>query len=260
MGAGIILGQVYAGTAGMVWSHAFIVSGTITVVLGMLCWWLVREPVRGGKEKVLQELIESGKHYERKLTWQAFRHAVLSHRSNAILLWQGFFSSLPWGIIFVFLNDFLSQERGFSVPDATFLVAVFGLGCALGGILGGYFGQELAAIHRSYLPLFMAITTILGILPFVGLLNSTSPNAHGFWGISYAIMGGLIPSLPSVNVRPCLINVNPPESRGASLTTANLLINLGRGVGPCCITLIQSMFKVDRKFAFNVTVSSCCLE
>jgi translation initiation factor 4G len=256
MGAGIILGQVYAGTAGMVWSHAFIVSGSITIVLGILCWWLVREPVRGGKEIVLRELIESGNRYERKLTPQAFRHAVISHRSNAILLWQGFFSSLPWGIIFVFLNDFLSQERGFSVPDATFLVAVFGFGCAMGGILGGYFGQELAAIHRSYLPLFMAVTTILGILPFVGLLNSSFPNAHGFLGITYAILGGLIPSLPSVNVRPCLINVNPPESRGASLTTANLLINLGRGVGPCCITLIQSMFQVDRKFAFNVTVSN----
>ena len=50
---------------------------------------------------------------------------------------QGFFANIPWGVMFVFLNDFLSQERGLSVPDATFIVAIFGVGGAVGGILGG---------------------------------------------------------------------------------------------------------------------------
>jgi translation initiation factor 4G len=36
-----------------------------------------------------------------------------------------------------FLNDYLSQEKGFSVPDATFMVMLFGIGCAIGGICGG---------------------------------------------------------------------------------------------------------------------------
>jgi MFS family permease len=254
MGLGIIAGQVYAGAMVQPWYHAFTVSAVVTAVLGVLCLFLVKDPVRGGTEKVLQEMIKGGARYERKLTWSAFHHMIQNNRSNFILLWQGFFSSLPWGVIFVFLNDYLSQERGFSVPDATYLVAVFGVGCAVGGILGGYFGQFAMDMNRSYLPLFMSITTILGVLPFLGLLNLHFSNAQGLLGNMCAGFGGLIASLPSVNVRPCLINVNPPESRGASLTAANLLINLGRGVGPCCITLIQSVGKVDRKFAFNVTV------
>lgn len=255
MGLGIILEQVYAGSSYTVeWSDAFLVSGTIQCILAILCLILVKDPVRGGKEKVLQSMLQAGTRYERKLTWSTFYHAVRHNPSNAILLQQGFFSSLPWGVIFVFLNDYLSQERGFSVPDATYLVAIFGIGCAAGGILGGYIGQVVMEIDRSYLPLFMAVTTVLGILPFLALLNSTFTNAHGILGLLCAGLGGMIASLPSVNVRPCLINVNPPESRGASLTAANLLINLGRGVGPSCITLIQFVGNVDRKFAFNVTV------
>jgi predicted MFS family arabinose efflux permease len=152
------------------------------------------------------------------------------------------------------LNDFLSQERNFSVPDATFLVFLFGLGCAVGGVLGGYLGQKAQAINRSYLPLFMSATTLLGILPFLGLLNSNFSSARGPRAVFFSISGGIIASLPAVNVRPVLINVNPPETRGASLTAANLLINLGRGFGPSCITLMGTIWHVDRKFAFNVTV------
>jgi translation initiation factor 4G len=177
-----------------------------------------------------------------------------NNESNVILLWQGFASSVPWGIIFIFLNDYLSQERGFSVPDATYLVAVFGAGCAIGGILGGYWGQLLMLKDRSYLPWFMSATTFLGIIPFLILLNVHFPNAHGWGAVLCALSGGLIASLPSVNVRPCLINVNPPETRGAALTAANLIINVARGAGPSCITLMGAVFQFNRQFSFNVTV------
>jgi hypothetical protein len=72
--------------------------------------------------------------------------------------------------------------------DATFMVILLGIGCALGGIRGGYIGQQLCMkYNRSHLPLFMDVTTFLGILPFVGLLNSECPDHHGreifhFWG------------------------------------------------------------------------------
>lgn len=270
MGLGIVLGQVYAGSIGntMGWQHAFFVSSGMTVIsgLGVAIW--VQEPIRGGKEKVLQDMLQQGKRYDRKLTWRGFWHAMMHNRSNFILMAQGFFSSLPWGIIFVFLNDYLSQERGFSVPDATFIVLLFGVGCAIGGILGGYMGAWIQSINRTFLPLFMSLTTVLGVLPFLGLLNGHTTNAHGLWAMMYSIMGGLIASMPAVNVRPCLINVNPPETRGASLTAANLIVNLARGIGPCCITIMGSIFRVSRQVSFNVTlvvfwvisaVQLCCL-
>lgn len=256
MGIGIIAGQVYAGEVGSTlgWSHAFYVSSIVTLGTAILVMCLVQEPIRGGKEEVLQDMLRHGTRYERTLSWKGFCHAMHNNESNRILMWQGFFSSVPWGIIFVFLNDYLSQERGFSVPDATFLVFMFGLGCAAGGVFGGYWGQVIQSWNRAWLPLFMAVTTFMGIFPFVGLLNSTFTSAHGIMAIFYSIMGGCIASLPSVNVRPCLINVNPPETRGAALTAANLIINLARGAGPSCITLMGAIFGVNRRFSFNVTV------
>lgn len=256
MGLGIILGQVYAGIVGNTrgWQSGFFVSSILTAVLGLCVAIWVQEPVRGGKEKVLQAMIKQGKRYDRTLTWDGFLNAMQNNRSNIILMAQGFFSSLPFGVLFVFFNDYLSQERGFSVPDATFIVLVFGFGCAVGGILGGYLGAKIQAIQRSLLPVFMAVTTMVGILPFFGLLNGHTTNAHGYRPIFYAFMGGCFSSMPSVNVRPCLINVNPPEVRGISLTVSNLVINLARGVGPSCITLLGSSFQLSRQISFNITL------
>lgn len=258
MGLGIVMGQVYAGMVGSSkgWPHTFFVSSIVTLISAVMVLVWVREPIRGGKEKVLQDMIKSGAKYDKTLTWEGFIHAMRHNESNFILLWQGFFSSLPWGIIFVFLNDFLSQEKGFSVPDATFMVMLFGLGCAIGGILGGYCGQMLMRYNRSYLPLFMATTTFLGFFPFFGLLNSTFRNPRGYIAMFYSVTGGCIASIPSVNVRPCIINVNPPETRGAALTAANLIIMVARGVGPSCITLMGAIWHVDRQFSFSVTLFS----
>ena len=256
MGMGIILGQVYAGAVGNTkgWQYGFYVSSVLSGILGICVAIWVQEPVRGGKEKVLQDMLLQGKRYDRKLTWDGFWNAMRNNRSNRIIMAQGFFSSIPWGIIFVFLNDYLSQERGFSVPDATFIVLVFGIGCAVGGIIGGTLGSRIQSFRRSLLPIFMAGTTLLGVLPFIGLLNGHTTNAHGYWAVMYSFMGGCISSMPSVNVRPCLINVNPPETRGASLTAANLIINFARGIGPSCITILGSSFHLNRQLSFNVTL------
>lgn len=259
MGLGMIVGQVYAGTVGpqVGWPHVFVMSSLLQAITALFVFVWVREPTRGGKEKALQDLLESGKKYDRQLTYSGFVHAMQHNRSNSILLWQGFFTSLPWGIIFCFLNDFLSQEKGFSVPDATLLVMVFGIGCGIGGIAGGYIGQLCLQKNRKYLPYFMAVTTALGILPFIALLETNFENdaGVGYLAMTYSLLGGCIASLPSVNVRPCIINVNPPETRGAALTASNLLITLGRGIGPSCITLMGTIAKLSRQTAFNWTLT-----
>ena len=130
----------------------------------------------------------------------------------------------------------------------------YGIGCAGGGILGGYWGQLLQAKNRMYLPVFMASTTFLAIVPFAILLNTSFTNAHTIGAMVLATSAGFTLSLPSVCVRPCLLNVNPPETRSAALTAATLFTNIGKGFGPSCVTLLISLFHVDRHFAMNLTV------
>jgi translation initiation factor 4G len=253
MGLGILSGQLYAGFNG--WRQAFFLSSGLQLMVALLSLWSIQDPQRGAKELALQELFQSGSQYDRKLTFQSFHASVMKNKSNSILIWQGFFSSIPWGVIFCFLNDYLSQERGFPVPDATFLVFLFGVGCTLGGVLGGWAGGWLGTLqHESGLPFFMAVSTGAGILPFYFLLNSSFINPRGFENIGLAVSCGLVASLPAVNVRPCLISINPPETRGSSLTAANLLIQLGRGIGPSFVTGVICQFHTSRQFAFNLSV------
>ena len=255
MGAGILFGQVYAGVVGSQngWRGPFYLSGALTILSSLLVLWFVKEPVRGGKEKVLQDMLASGTKYEKKLTFEDFVHAMLRNQSNSLLIWFGFFTSIPWGVIFTFLNDYLSQEQSMSVPDATMLVLWFGIGCALGGILGGYLGQLTMNMDRKYLPYFMAASTFLGMFPFLALLNGPFHTA-GILPCFYALLGGCVANLPSVNMRPCIINVNAPQVRGASLNASNIAINLARGAGPSCITLMGAIWGVSRRFSFNVTL------
>jgi len=256
MGAGIVFGQVFAGYVGdeWRWELPFYVSGVLSMVTAGLVMMYVEEPVRGGKEKVIQDILKKGGTYDRKLTLEGFWKAMRHNNTNILLIVQGLTSGIPWGIIFVFLNDFLSQEQGMSVPDATILVLIFGVGSAAGGIAGGFLGQWTTNINRTYMPLFMAISTLLGTLPFLGLLNFPMHKADLESG-TYAFVGGLVANLPSVNVRPIIINVNPPEVRGATLTAANLVINLARGIGPLFMTATCNYYDISRRSSFSIMLT-----
>lgn len=255
MGAGILFGQVFAGTLGAErgWQEPFILSGFSSIFTSLLVLYFVREPVRGGKEKVLQDMIANGTKYDRKLTRDGFIKAMTKNKTNVLLMISGFTTNIPWGIIFTFLNDYLSQEQGLSVPASTYLVFWFGIGAASGGILGGYFGTMAMKVNRTLLPIFMAVSTFFGIFPFFGLLD-LDIDGPTLLAIFFSWSGGCIANLPSVNVRPCLLNVNPPETRGAAMTAANLIINVARGAGPSLMILAQSYYGFSRRYSFNVTI------
>lgn len=255
MGGGILFGQVFAGMIGDVhgWKRPFYVSGVLSIVTSFMVLYFVREPVRGGKEKVLQAMIANGTKYDRKLTMDGFLHAMTQNKTNVLLMLQSFSTSVPWGIIFTFLNDYFSQEQGMSVTASTVLILWFGFGCASGGIIGGAIGTQMMRINRAMLPLFMAFSTILGILPFMGLLD-LKLNGASLLAIFLAFVAPLIANLPSVNVRPCILNVNPPETRGAAMTAANMMVNVARGFGPSLVTLSQRFFGASRQYSFNLAL------
>lgn len=64
-------------------------------------------------------------------------------RVAVVLLLQGLFGCLPWGVVQTYINDYLHQQKGLSVELATTVITVFGVGCAFGVIAGGAAGQAL---------------------------------------------------------------------------------------------------------------------
>ena len=62
---------------------------------------------------------------------------LLAVRTNLLILLQALPGTVPWGVFFVYLNDYYAHDKGFSVQDATLLVMVIGAAALAGGFVGG---------------------------------------------------------------------------------------------------------------------------
>ena len=78
--------------------------------------------------------------------WADIR-AVLGIRSFQVLIVQGVVGSVPWQAMAMF--TVWLQLRGFSDLEASSLQALFSVGCALGGVLGGNLGRRGATGRQA---------------------------------------------------------------------------------------------------------------
>ena len=253
MGTGVLIGQLVAGMYGESagWRFPFFILGVPNFMIAFAMKTIVTDPVKGGKEAALKEMISSGGSYDVQLNWVTFKKAM-SNRTTSLLILQSFVGSVPWGLIFIYLNDFLTQEKGMPNSDATAIIGVFGAGAGVGAVAGGWAGQLSYQINRSYLPVMMSVTQLLGTLPCLLLINTSSSSATPEI-LFYAFVTGCLANIAGINVRPALINVNLPEARPAALSVANLAVNLARGLSPILVTMIQ-VVGGTRLTAFNLVV------
>lgn len=233
---GVAVGQLLAGMVGPShgWRLPFILVAIPAILLVVLFYFTVQEPVRGQQEA------QTGVH-EGRLDWRLYPQ-LFRIASNRWVFIQAALATVPWGVFFTFLNDFYAQDKGFSVEKATLIVLGAGGASILGGFLGGLWGNRLYNRHPRYLPLFCAMTTVLGVLPAQALIFYPSqvgvadPNL-----LPPLILGGLAGfclAMTAANVRAVLLNVNTPHTRGAIFALYNLADDLGRGFGPALISLL----------------------
>ena len=130
---------------------------------------------------------------------------------------QGLPGCLPWGLIGAFLNDYL-QNQGFSKQIATLIVMTFGSGGTLGCIVAGVSGSRLYAWRKGAVAVFMGVAVWLGMPAVFVLVDSASVLT---WPLplllAFTFLGGALASVAGVLVRPLVMNVNMPESRGVAL-------------------------------------------
>jgi predicted MFS family arabinose efflux permease len=126
--------------------------------------------------------------------------ARLFQTTSAVLIFvQGFPGCLPWGMIFVFLNDYLSEDRGMSVQSATGVLTCFGVGGLFGQLFGGWLGQRLYNRDVRYQCILMGTSTLVAVIPILYLINGE--NTASFQIFIVALIGGFIVNINGPNVR-----------------------------------------------------------
>jgi len=240
---------MYGETEG--WRYPFFVLGVPSLMIAVATKVVIDDPARGGKEPALSNMIKEGGSYDVRLDWNTFVN-TMRNATTYLLILQSFVGSIPWGFIFVFLNDFLTQEKGMGNGDATAIIGIFGVGAGVGAVAGGWAGQECYKIDRSYLPIMMGVTQALGTIPCMVLINTSATSAT-FFILVCSFATGCLANIAGINVRPALINVNLPEARPAALSVANLVVNLARGLSPVLVTVIQ-VAGGSRLMAFNLVI------
>lgn len=254
-GLGIAGGQLIAGFIGPEygWRLPFIVVALPNFVFILLFWMTIREPARGITEDSLKELIENGQVYTGRIDWTLYKE-IFRIKTNILVFIQGIPGCVPWGVFFIFLNDYLAQNKGFTVESATLIVMAAGAFVILGGFAGGYIGNWCYNRKPSNLALLAGVSAIVGTIPTALLINY--PSQVGMAEPSLvlpfivAAISGFTIALPGPNLTVMVLNVNTPETRGSIFSLYNLVDALGKGFGPVVISLLIGV--LGRTAAFNI--------
>ena len=263
MGLGIAIGQLVAGTLGPShgWRLPFIIVASPNFVLGVLFLATIAEPARGRAEAGLSDLSEAALAtggdaivHGGAITRESYRN-LFRVRSNLLIFLQGAVGTVPWGVFFVYLNDFMAQDKGYTVEAATAIVLAIGGLSIAGSFAGGLFGNVVYNRNPRHLPVLCALCTVAAVLPTAALINypAQGASATGVLGpIAIGSIAGFLAGVTGPNVRAMLLNVNAPETRGSIFALYNLADDLGRGLGPFFISAL--IVAMGRQGAFNVSI------
>lgn len=246
-GLGYLMGAAIAGTVGprFNWRYPFAIIALPNFIIIPLFYFLAKEPERGGVEPALRGLIKRGLTYDYKAKLSDFKRAI-SIRTNLFLNLQSIAGCIPWGVLPIWVITFFVQEKGLTIPMATFFGLAFGGARIVGNIYGGYLGDFLRKKNILWRTI-LCIATILGAIPFIAVvigypapadprfLPILLPLLLGFVGISLASIAG-------PNIRAIFLDVNVPENRGIMLSVANITDVMGGGIGPLLGGILADKF------------------
>lgn len=130
---------------------------------------------------------------------------LIQTKTVICILLQGLPGCIPWGIIYVFMNDYFSNEKGLSIQKATYALTLIGIFGLVGQLFGGYFGEILHRKDKRYQCFLMAASPFLSVFPLLYLINTDMPGS----GIFYftACVTGFVSNIAGPNVKSVLQSV-----------------------------------------------------
>jgi len=217
------------------WRLPFVLAALPNFFIAVIFWFTCREPARGAGEKAIQQELAQGLEYKRRIQLRDYLR-LLRNRTNLYFIFQGIPGTVGWGVIPFWMVTFYTMQKHVSIALATKLSLVIGVGMILGGFVGGLVGDRLHRRSRRYLPLLCGYTTLAGLLFFFAMIHypfPDQPSAGDMTGpLLVGVVAGFLITITSSNIRAIVLNVNPPENRGAMMSIFTLTDSLGKGAGP----------------------------
>ncbi len=248
------------------WRLYFISIGIVVLLSGLLCYFYVTEPKRGGQSKELRDVLKDRSiEYDFKIDKELMRSTMLS-RTNIAALIEGIFTNVFMGSLDMIILPYLQTPPHNLSPLITGLfIVIFGVtGRVIGQILLARASDKLAEKNDVRRIGFIILSLVGGSITFVLMffvpLPSLTPeegaNIVLFFSLPLTyVMGVLIlgsdavSSLYMVNQPPILQEINLPEAQGQIVSWNQFLENIGYGMGPLIAGIFISIFGQDYKIS-----------
>jgi len=226
----MVLGILLLGAIG--WRNIFFLTGAIGVLLSLVIFFFVREPVRGGTEPEL-----AGASQTTQVRFS--RKAVVSLLKKPTLLFifaNSFFGVIPWQVITFWSFRYLETERGYPQERLFLVMVIVVLLLAAGFPIGGTIGDRL--FQRTPRGRLTVSTTGILLGAIFLAIAVTRPNSQAlFFEIALGLAALFMP-FAGPNAVATIYDVTEPEVRSTANALMNFLEQLGSASAPALAGLI----------------------
>jgi len=247
MGGGVFLGQCIAALFGANdWRFPFVLVAVPCFMFAGLIELTTEEPARGGQEDSIEALYQhTGVHYKPTLTMRHI-YVAFANRTNLLIIFQAFPGNVPWGVIMVYLHDFLMQDLGLSSSQGLLAITVLAASAFVGVVFGGWIAEKIYARGSQQLIVFCAVCNAVRALPWIflfgwarmfGSLNAASTSCYISF-FTLLTIAGCLATVASAGTGAMLLNVNLPEIRGSIAALYSVLDDVSKGLGVLFISAL----------------------
>lgn len=241
------------------WRLFYFVSGSLFIVLAIYLLIYFKEPMRGAMEhEIAKVLSATGSRYNYKITKETVK-SVLFSSSNILVLVEGIFTSLFFGIVDLVLIPYIQGPPTNISPSVfSYIILIFSIPATLiGSVLLAKFSDKLAeksSRNRIYLIIIgLIIGAIFSALVFtIQIPSLTLEQGNSFKDVfvigKIQIIGVVLLvsrvsfSIFNVNQTPIIQELNLPETQGTMKSLNQLVETVGYALGPIFAAFLLEIF------------------
>ena len=226
--AGGVVSAVIAQNYG--WRRSFLLFGVLGVLLAIMLFLSLREPLRPEKELGVKS---------ERMGFAVSLMAVLQNLPAVVLIGVFVGANFVAVVFLTWLPTFLQRSFHMNLADAGFhSTAYLQLASVLGVLLGGVLADAMQQRWRYARQKVQAVSLFCGV-PFL-FLTGQSPTLRGF---ALGMIGfGFFKGMYDANIWASLYDVIRPEHRGFATGLMNSIGWLGGGTAPIVVGVVSQHF------------------